>query len=381
MEAFPGLIDCHVHFREPGLEHKATIASEASAARSGGVFVCCEMPNTTPPTNSIERLKDKVERADHARDVCDVRFFFGATVHEHLAELEQLLSDPSLASLRRHCCGLKLYLDNSTGDMKSEDDVTEAAFALCGKYSFPLVAHCEHAGTNDRCSCIPYTNAASHSERRPAISEVTSIREAISRAEKHNTPLHIAHLSTAEGMRCVKDARERGVKVTCEVTPHHLLLTVADYDTLGGRGKVNPPIRYSDDQELLWDGVIDGTIDCIATDHAPHLLSEKDTTDGMPPSGLPGVEVSLRLLLSIALGHWPHPTTKPPASALKLTTEMIRRLMFTRPNEIFDLHASDAPAIRIDKQGSYTITNENQKTKCGWTPYNGWEVKGDFSLI
>lgn len=381
MTTIPALIDCHVHFREPGLEHKATIASEAAAARCGGVFTCCDMPNTVPPTNTVENFQAKVRIADAVREICDVRFFFGATSHFHLSELERLLTDPTLSALRKHCCGLKLYLDNSTGDMKSEDDVTEAAFVLCGKYNFPLVAHCEHAGTNDRCSCIPYTTPETHSDRRPAISEVTSIVEAISRAERNNTPLHIAHLSTVGGMDAVREAKARGLRVTCEVTPHHLFLSVRDYAFLGARGKVNPPIRYSEDQERLWEGVIDGTIDCVATDHAPHLLSEKDASDGIPPSGLPGVEVSLRLLLSVSLGHWPHPNTSAPPSSMNLTTHQIVRLMHSRPNEIFSLGASSQPSLKLDNSATYTISNENQRTQCGWTPYDGWVVKGDFSFI
>lgn len=382
--ALPGLIDCHVHFREPGLEHKATIASEAAAARRGGIFTVCEMPNTNPPTNTIAALADKVRRADACRSVCDVRFFFGATAHAHLKELEELFTNEAHAELRRHCSGLKLYLDNSTGDMKSDDDVTEAAFELCGRIGIVLVAHCEHSCTNDcAAAATPYTTPITHSIRRPAKSEIASIAEAIDRATRHKTRLHIAHLSTSGGLTLVREARKAGVTVTCEITPHHLFMSTRDYETLLARGKVNPPLRDPEERDGLWQGLLSGEIDCVSTDHAPHLLSEKDSTTGMPPSGLPGVETSLQLMLSVALGHWPHPKDPVPAplAAQPLTVADLVRCMFTRPNEIFGLGASDAPRLRVEPSDEKVIVNDEQVTKCAWTPYHGWKVKGSFKEI
>jgi dihydroorotase len=377
----PGIIDCHVHFREPGLEHKATIATEAAAARSGGVFTVCEMPNTNPGTNTVEALKFKVSKADAVRDICDVRFFFGATEMNHLDELRNIFTAEEHSALKRNCSGLKLYLDNSTGNMKASEEVTHRAFALCAELGIVLVAHCEHANTNDTAAaCCPYSDPKSHSDRRPVKSEVESIREAIAIAEKHNTRLHIAHLSTAGGLALVVEAKGRGLPITCEVTPHHLLLSCDDYAVLGGRAKVNPPLRPIDNRGDLWAGVVSGAIDCISTDHAPHLLSEKDA-EGVPPSGLPGVETVLPLMVSIALGHWPHPSDPQPPISKEFSMDHIRSLMFENPNKIFGLNADPAPKLTVSAEGIVTILGTNQKTKCGWTPYENWKVKGTISEI
>ena len=370
-----------MHFREPGLEHKATIASEAAAARSGGVFAVCEMPNTNPGTNTIEALKFKVSKADAVRHICDVRFFFGATDFQHLDELRRLFTEKEYAELNRHCCGLKLYLDNSTGDMKASEEVTKQAFALCAELGIVLVAHCEHSNTNDTAAaCCPYTVPSSHSERRPVKSEVESIKEAIALATTFNTRLHIAHLSTAGGLALVVEAKAKGLPITCEVTPHHLLLSCDDYAVLGGRAKVNPPLRPIDNRGDLWAGVVSGAVDCISTDHAPHLLSEKDA-EGIPPSGLPGVETSLKLMVSVAAGHWPHPSDPQPEASKGFTFARLRALMFDGPNTIFGLGISDIPRLSVAETGSGTLTNALQKTKCAWTPYDGWQVKGSVSEI
>eukprot|EP00758_Cryptobia_borreli_P006754 Tbor_TRINITY_DN5198_c2_g2::TRINITY_DN5198_c2_g2_i1::g.25670::m.25670/K01465/URA4, pyrC; dihydroorotase len=187
----PGLIDCHVHFREPGYEHKATILSESTAARSGGIYTVCDMPNTHPNTNTIENLKYKINKAKEVENICSVRFFFGATAFEHLRELETLFtsSDPEIIKLSKYCCGLKLYLDNSTGDMKSSNEVTEAAFELCSRLDIIIVCHCEHSEINNKSSLlIPYccSRPSSHSERRPPQSEVRSIKEAIALCRKYS---------------------------------------------------------------------------------------------------------------------------------------------------------------------------------------------------
>jgi dihydroorotase len=384
---FPALIDCHVHFREPGLEHKADMASEGLAAFHGGIRTVCEMPNTNPATNSIAALTDKVERAKRIADKCDIRFYFGATTSQHVAELEALWTKPEHEALKKRCSGLKLYLDNSTGNMKADESVVEEAFVVCGRLRIPLVAHCE-------CSCInneaadahPATTVEAHSKRRPEASEVTSIRNAIALAEKHSTLLHVAHLSTAGGLELVRDAKKRSMPVTCEVTPHHLFLTTADYPELQSRIKVNPPIR-THEKEHLWVGLLDGTIDCVATDHAPHLMEEK-ALGPEAPSGMPGVEVVLPLMISVVAGHWPHPTAPPPACLASaeggiagLSFEDLKRLMFTNPNRIFSLGCDAADVMEVTTDGESILRNEEMHSKCKWTPYHDWKVKGAWRRI
>lgn len=384
---YPALIDCHVHFREPGLEHKADMATEGTAAYHGGIRTVCEMPNTNPGTHTVAALADKVERAKRIADKCDIRFYFGAVASAHVAELEALWTKPEHAELKKRCSGLKLYLDNSTGNMKADESVVEEAFALCGRLRIPLVAHCE-------CSCInneaaeanPPTTVEAHSKRRPESSEVKSIKTAIALAEKYGTVFHVAHLSTAGGLDLVREGRKKGMPITCEVTPHHLFLTTADYPEMQSRIKVNPPIR-THEKEHLWVGLVDGTIDCIATDHAPHLMSEK-ALGPEAPSGMPGVEVILPLMISIVAGHWPHPTAPPPACLLQkdgslagLTFADLKRMMFDNPNRIFGLGCDAAEAIEVTTEGERVIRNEEMHSKCEWTPYHDWKVKGAWRYL
>ncbi|PBJ67947.1 dihydroorotase [Trypanosoma cruzi cruzi] len=374
----PTLVDCHVHFREPGLEQKGDMRSESEAAYAGGIGVVCDMPNTKPPTQTITAFAEKVRRAKAVEKLCDIRLFFGATAHEHLQELETLWTQPQHAALKTRCAGLKLYLDNSTGNLKSSADVTEAAFELCGKLDIPLVAHCEHATHNDEaCSANPYTGPASHSLRRPVHSEYASIAYGIELARRHGTRLHVAHLSTGEGLELVRQARAEGLHVTTEVTPHHLFLTTGDYGCCGARVKVNPPVRPPEHHERLWEGVLDGTVDCIGTDHAPHTLEEKsDATN--PPSGMPSIEVVVPLLLTVCAGRWPHPTAAMPKAleARRLTIGDIVRLMHANPNRIFGLGLSEKSQRFFDLSMEWVVKESQLKSKCGWSPYANWNLVG-----
>ncbi|KPI82957.1 putative dihydroorotase [Leptomonas seymouri] len=389
MVQLPPLIDCHVHFREPGLEHKADIASESTAAYYGGISAVCDMPNTNPPTQSIAALADKVARAKAtAHAGCRLFFFFGATAEEHLKELEELWTNPAHADLKTHCCGLKLYLDNSTGNMKSSLEVTEKAFELCGRLQIVLVAHCEQSQINDAAAAQhPYVEPASHSLRRPAESEAASVQEAIALARKHRTPLHLAHVSTAQSIDAVRATRQADptLQLTCEVTPHHLFLTTEDYSCCGARVKVNPPVRPPQHPEALWAGLLDGTVDCIGTDHAPHTLGEKETTapPAQPPSGMPAIEVVVPLLLTVVAGHWPHPSAPRPTALAEaaqrgrtLNIDDVVRVLHTSPNRIFNLREPSTPHRTFDLSCQWTVTGTELHSKCGWSPFEGWKLQG-----
>jgi dihydroorotase len=367
MVLFPGLIDCHVHFREPGFEHKATMATEAASARAGGITCVCEMPNTDPPTVTVSALADKVQRASEITD-CDIRFFFGVTSEPHIATLRELWTGDSgeLQDLKKHCVGVKLFLDHSTGDQKIDEDIIESVFELCGEFDIPLVAHCEDPDENAQAAqMIESKDVSTHSFLRPARSEVKSIRMALRLATKHNTPFHIAHLSTQEGLDLVTEARKRGARVSCEVTPHHLIYSERDYDQLGTKGKMNPPLREMNDLNALRQGVEDGLIDCFATDHAPHTLAEKESGEPLDaPSGVPGVETVVPLMLSL----YPAKT--------------VYRMMFTNPNKIYRLGKEDlekgshANVVIVDPVTEWEIHAADLHTKCDWTPYEGKKVKG-----
>ncbi|MBI1813039.1 dihydroorotase family protein, partial [Candidatus Peregrinibacteria bacterium] len=302
---FPHLIDCHVHFREPGYPQKATMKSEAASAKAGGIGTVCEMPNTDPPTVTIAALADKVRRANEITD-CDIRFFFGVTKSEHLIAARELWMGTSdgLKRLRAHCCGVKIYFDHSTGDQGVEIDLLDEVFRVCRELSIPLVGHCEDPAINAEAKAKHASSgkgpAELHSLIRPPESEAKAIAYALSLVRKHGTAFHVAHLSTKEGLELVRQAKADRLPVTCEVAPHHLFLSTYDDDNhsfLGTLAKMNPPLRTMDHRKALWEGIADRTIDCIASDHAPHALEEKN--EGRPldaPSGVPGVETLLPLL-------------------------------------------------------------------------------------
>ncbi len=392
---FPLLIDCHVHFREPGMEHKATMETEAAAALAGGVGTVCEMPNTIPPTVTIDALKDKVDRAEKVAG-CSMKFFFGVTEASHSAELHKLWTGTSieLKRIKHHCAGVKLYLDHSTGNQKVTADLAEEVFKMCGELKIPLVAHCEDPAINAQAKVetprrgVSTNDVSIHSSMRPPESEAVAIEHAIDLAMKYKAPLHIAHLSTKQGIGMVRAAKKLGIGVTCEVAPHHLFLTTDDYERLGTLGKMNPPLRSSDHRDALWAGIADGTVDCIATDHAPHLLSEKKAGNPLDaPSGVPGVETMLPLLLTVAAGKWPRGSDQRPATSDQLTYAGIVRLCFTNPNRIFSLGQDGirkgvhARLLVIDPTATSVITPVNLHSKCGWTPYEGWETTGRIERV
>ncbi|OIO54368.1 hypothetical protein AUJ46_03460 [Candidatus Peregrinibacteria bacterium CG1_02_54_53] len=383
---FPGFIDAHVHFREPGMEQKGTMESESQSAVAGGVTVVCDMPNTNPPTVSIAALKEKVRIAESIF-ACDIRFFFGVTQREHLQELQRLCSDVSLAPLRARCCGVKLYLDHSTGNQKVDQDIVHDIFHTCAELQLPIVAHCEDPVLNARAAKLnARDDIATHSVIRAPESEQRAITTAVEIAKETGAHLHVAHLSTKRGVELIAQAKSDGLSVTCEVAPHHLFLSTEDYEELGSFAKMNPPLRTPDHCEALWHGIENGTIDCVASDHAPHTLEEKQVSPSLKaPSGVPGVETMIPLLLTVAAGRWPHPQHR--AFAPKLLYTDIRRLCFDNPNRIFSLglnmieQGSPANLVLVNPEEEWELQGSHLHSKCGWTPYEGWKVTGKATVV
>lgn len=376
----PALIDCHVHFREPGFPEKATMQTEADSAHAGGVGTVCEMPNTNPPTVTIAALADKVRRANEIKN-CDIRFFFGVTEEAHLLALRELWTGESeeLRRLKKRCCGVKVYFDHSTGNQGVDMEIIDEIFKTCAELKIPLVGHCEDAAMNAQAMVAASGHdIVEHSYVRSPESEEKSVNDAINLAKKHGTAFHVAHLSTSGALENVRRAKKEGLPVTCEVAPHHLFLTVDDYPTLGTLGKMNPPLRSKGHQKALWEGVMDGTVDCIATDHAPHTLAEKKDVKNPfdAPSGVPGVETMLPLLLSVVSGHWPHPRVRNQDSGIRFSVDDIVRLCFTNPNRIFNLGKIGEEKITVDLDQEWVINGSDLHSKCGWTPYEGWRVVG-----
>ena len=374
----PGLIDCHVHFREPGFPDKATMKSESGAAKAGGVLTVCDMPNCIPPTVTVEAFRDKVDRAKKISDV-DILFFFGVTCSKDLEELHKITEYPEL---KERMCGVKIFFDHSTGDQGADDETIECAFKYCSEIDVSLVAHCEDKDINNEASKMieeahpGMEDTSLHSLMRPCASEAKAIERAIGLAKKYRTQFHIAHVSTAQGIDLIRKAKIEGVNVTCEVTPHHLFLTVDDYETLGPFAKMNPPLRTASEQQALWEGIADGTVDCISSDHAPHTLKEKQCANPLDaPSGVTGVETMLPLLLTVASGHWPNPNSIMPDIPV-FQYSNIPALCFSNPNKIFRLGKSAEPRVFVDSDEEWIIKGSELHYKCRWTPYENWKVMG-----
>jgi len=305
----------------------------------------------------------------------------------------------------KRCCGVKVFSDHSTGDQKAEMEVIEKAFELCAELKIPIVAHCEDAAMNaEALAANTIDDIAAHSAVRPVESEAKAIEDAIGFVHTYGTHLHIAHLSTAQGVELVREAKADNLPVTCEVAPHHLFLSADDYEQLGTLGKMNPPLRDKSHCKALWKGIADKTVDCISTDHAPHTLEEK--RQGAPleaPSGVPGVETMLPLLLTVAAGGWPARPNSTKAQSAQvdeggpnpnsedcsegLTYADIVRLCFQNPNKIFSLgkdvikENAKADLIIIDPEKEWEIKGSDLHYKCGGTPYEGWKVKGAATVL
>ncbi|MFL5731871.1 MAG: amidohydrolase family protein [Chloroflexia bacterium] len=317
----PGLVDPHVHLRDPGATHKEDFASGTRAALAGGFTALLDMPNNPgDPTVSPEALARKVESAA-ARLACDVGFFYGATPD----------NDPTYAQVAPEVFGLKLYLDHTTGDLKIEELEAIRTIMLAWPPAKPLCVHAE-----DRTLAM-------------VLGLLPSVRRGV----------HFCHVSEKVEIELIRDAKERGLPVTCEVAPHHLYLTEDDLPRLGGFGVMKPPLKKGRDVDALWDNL--DVIDMIATDHAPHTLDEK--TGESPAFGVPGLETSLPLMLTAV-------------SAGRLTLDRLVQMMYAAPVRVFRIPPQPNTFIEIDPERTWRVSANNLHTRCGWTPFEGMRVTG-----
>jgi dihydroorotase len=294
MYILPGIIDDQVHFREPGLTHKAEIFTESRAAVAGGVTSFMEMPNTKPTTTTQERLEEKYKIASR-RSLANYSFFMGAS-NDNLEEV--LKTDPE------QVCGVKVFMGSSTGNMLVDNPGTlDALFAQC---PLLIATHCEDEETVRRNEAlykekygdnIPFS---CHPEIRSVEACYKSSSLAIELARKHNTRLHILHISTADETRLFSNELPlREKRITAEACVHHLYFNAGDYEELGSRIKCNPAIKGKEHQDAILEAVLDNRIDIIATDHAPHTKDEKSNPYTSAPSGLPLVQHSLDIMMEL----------------------------------------------------------------------------------
>ncbi|MEE1207569.1 MAG: dihydroorotase [Muribaculaceae bacterium] len=361
----PGAIDVHVHFRDPGLTHKADFATESRAAVAGGVTSVVDMPNTVPQTTTVELLRQKAEMAA-GKSVANYGFFIGAT-NDNLAELQAV--DPSTVA------GVKLFVGSSTGNMLVDD--ADALDHLFATVKMPISVHAEDEAVIARCkteAIARYGSAdkvpvAEHSNIRPVEACVRATERVLRLAERHGAHVHIAHLTTAREVEMVAEARRGGARVTCEVSPHHLTFCTDDYERLGTRIKMNPAVKSADDREALRKALAVGTIDMVATDHAPHLLKEKEGGALTAVSGAPMVQFSLPVVLSL------------------FGPEVAAEKMSHRPAEVFGIRDRGriepgcyADLVRVRRLAEpHTVADAEVVSKCGWTPLAGTRL--DYAVV
>jgi dihydroorotase len=355
LHLIPGVIDDQVHFREPGLEHKEDLHTGSLACAKGGVTTFLEMPNTQPGTITIEALHDKLDRAA-GKSVVNFGFFIGATV-DNLAVLQAARRTP----------GIKIFIGSSTGSLLVDQQAAlERIFA---ETTLPICAHCEDESTvrANRDRLGPEPSLADHSRIRDHAAALIATQRAVDLAHRHRHRFHVLHVSTAEE---VEFLRSRPDWVTAEACPHHLFFQIEDYARLGTRVQMNPSIKTAQDNTALWQGLRDGVIEVIATDHAPHTLEEKAQAYPKSPSGLPAVENSLALMLNAAAQG-------------RCTLEQIVSWMCAAPARVWDLknkgeirEGYDADLVLVDLQKTQTIRDEEQLTKSRWSPWHGETLTG-----
>ena len=329
MLKLPGFIDPHVHVREPGQTHKEDWDSATQAALAGGVTTILAMPNTKPPIFDAATLDLALEAA-RQKARCDYAQYVGAGPNN-----ADLL--PGLAS---KAAGLKMYLDSTFGELRLDDMTLWMPHFEKFPKDAPIVLH----------------------------SESRTMAAGILFAAIYDRPVHIAHISLKEEVLLIKSAKEKGIKVTCEVCPHHLFLTKEDIPAIShghpGRGEVRPRLATKEDVDSLWENM--DVIDCFATDHAPHTIEEKDSDN--PPPGFPGLETLLPLLLTAV-------------SNGRLTMDDVIERSVINPRKIFHLPEQPETWVEVEEDAAYEIHAADQFTRCGWTPFEGWKVKGKVRKV
>jgi carbamoyl-phosphate synthase/aspartate carbamoyltransferase/dihydroorotase len=322
----PGLTDVHVHLREPGATHKEDWDSGSAAALAGGFTTVLAMPNTNPAIIDMTSLKISLDAAD-IKARCDYAQYVGGGPDNAKAA----------STLATKVAGLKLYLDQTYGDLKLDDMTSWMPHFASWPKQAPLAVHAEGK----------------------------TLAAAILLASLHGRPIHLCHVSRREEIVLIRAAKDQGLPVTCEVCPHHLYLSEDDIPSIGpGRAEVRPRLATQADQAALWVNL--DVIDCFATDHAPHTLAEKDGEN--PPPGFPGLETILPLLLTSVKDG-------------RLTLEDIITRLHTNPARIFHIPAQPDTYVEVDLNSTYEIRAADLHTRCGWTPFEGWKVTGRAARV
>ena len=328
LKKYPGFIDIHIHLREPGATQKEDFLTGSRAAIAGGFTFIIDMPNNPIPTFSLEALEEKIKLSKKA--VCDIGFHFG-TNGKNLDSFKVAFSHPRIF-------GLKIYLNHTTGDFLIDDPKILEKIFVSWESEKPILAHAEGG----------------------------KIKECITLAKKYNRRLHICHISQKEEVEIVRKAKKEKLKITAGVTPHHLFLIDEDIKKLGPFAMMKPPLGTKKDQDALWQGIMDGTIDLVESDHAPHTKEEKSAEK--PAFGVPGLETTLGLLFKAVHDK-------------KITEKDVIKLLFDNPKKIFSIPEQKNTYVELNPEKSYQIGEDGYQTRSGWSPFDKWEVYGKVENV
>lgn len=352
----PGVIDPQVHFREPGLEHKEDLFTASCACAKGGVTSFLEMPNTRPLTTNQQTLDDKLQRAS-SKCLVNYGFFIGATA-ENLPDL--LTAKPT--------SGIKIFMGSMHGQLLVDQEAALEAIFAQGDRLIAVHAEDQARINQRRQEFAGIHDPAIHSQIQDNQAALLATKLALKLSKKYQRRLHILHMSTADEADLLR--QDKPSWVTAEVTPQHLVLNTDAYEKIGTLAQMNPPLRLPHDNQVLWQALRDGVIDFIATDHAPHTLAEKAQEYPNSPSGMPGVETSLAVMLTAAkegkctvaqVAHW---MSKAVAVAYGI------------PNKGAIAPSYDADLVLVDLNTYHPVRREELLTKCGWSPFEGWNLTG-----
>lgn len=351
----PGVVDDQVHFRDPGLTHKEDLATASHACAAGGVTSFLEMPNTKPPAVTPEGIRAK-EAIAAQKSLVNYGFYIGATP-DNVDELNRVTDVP----------GIKIFIGSSTGNLLVDEQ--EALERIFAETTLPICAHCEDEKTvRANAERFADTNdVADHSRIRDENAAIIATRRATGLAKKYKHRFHVLHMSTAAELEFLADPAP---ELTAEICLHHIFFHVGHYPRLGTRIQMNPSIKTADDNEKLFQALLDGKIQVIATDHAPHTLDEKSLPYPASPSGLPAVENSLALMLNQVV-------------AGRCTLPQVASWMCDAPSRVWGIvgkgriaEGYDADLVLVDLEHQKTIRDENQHTKSRWSPWHGETLTG-----
>ena len=354
----PGIIDPQVHFREPGADHKEDLHSGSCAAAAGGVTSYLDMPNNVPPVITRQQMAEKKQLAAE-KSVVNYGFFMGAT-SENLDELNAV----------ENVCGIKIFMGSSTGDLLVDNPVVLERIFANGSRLIAVHAEDESVLQTNKDLLNDFSDVRIHSRLRDESAALRATKLAVRLSLQYQRRLHILHLTTEDECDFLRTL-PREHRISTEVCPQHFTLTVPEcYQKLGTLAQMNPPLRTKRHADALWQALKDGIIDCIATDHAPHTLAEKDQPYGKAPSGMPGVETSLALLLDRVNRN-------------DCTLQEVAFWMSESPAKLYRMKGKgrievgqDADLVLVDLTLKKTVTNGELNTRVNWSPYHGMELRG-----